>query len=155
MHKLYRFVHFLVRHRNTPFLGGVAVLLLKMLGLEIPKSVKIGKNVEFAHCATGLVIHPWTVIEDNVKIFQGVTIGRADSYKDIKHSKMKGIVIKKGAVLCAGAKILCKEGILTVGENTVIGANAVLLNSTGDNEIWAGVPAVKISSNNQKSIVNS
>lgn len=43
-----------------------------------------------------------------------------------------------------GAKVLCKEGVLTVGKNTIIGANAVLLESTGDNEIWVGIPAKKI-----------
>jgi len=33
---------------------------------------------------------------------------------------------------------------LIVGKNSVIGANAVLFNSTGENEIWAGIPAQKI-----------
>ncbi|MFQ7842579.1 MAG: acyltransferase, partial [Thomasclavelia spiroformis] len=51
--------------------------------------------------------------------------------------------IKEGAILCAGAKILGK-GQLTVGRNTIIAANAVLLSSTGDNEVWAGIPAKKI-----------
>ena len=56
-------------------------------------------------------------------------------------SDFKGIVIEKGAVLCVGAKIICNKGILTVGKQTIIGANAVLTKSTGEDEIWAGVPA--------------
>ena len=44
-------------------------------------------------------------------------------------------------VLAPGAKVLCKEGVLRVGRGTVVGANAVLLRSTGEGEMWAGVPA--------------
>lgn len=51
--------------------------------------------------------------------------------------------IKKGACICAGAKILGKDEIV-VGQNTIIGANSVLLQSTGDNETWVGIPAKKI-----------
>ncbi|MDM5157366.1 hypothetical protein QUF88_27180 [Bacillus sp. DX1.1] len=112
--------------------------------MEIPKTVKLGKDVTFVHWAYGTVLHPNTEIEDNVKIYQGVTLGRADIFNSFEESKMNGILIKKGAILCAGSKILCKEGTLTVGENTVIGANSVLLKSTGDNEIWGGIPARKL-----------
>lgn len=144
MNQFIKLVHILSRHRHKRFIGYFSTLFLKTLGLEIPQSVKIGKNVEFAHGATGLVIHPNATIEDRVKIFQQVTLGRADAYIPFEKSKMEGILVKEGAVLCAGAKILCKEGILVVGKNTIIGANSVLTNSTGDNEIWAGVPARKI-----------
>ncbi|WP_158081638.1 hypothetical protein [Paenibacillus selenitireducens] len=48
---------------------------------------------------------------------------------------MEKINIKKGAILCAGSKVLCKKGVLIVGGNTILAANAVLLQSTGDNEI--------------------
>lgn len=51
------------------------------------------------------------------------------------------IVLKENCVIGAGAKILIKSGDLIVGKNSVIGANSVLTKSTGDNEIWAGVPA--------------
>jgi len=50
-------------------------------------------------------------------------------------------VIEDDVILCPGAKVLCKEGVLRVGRGSVIGANAVLLQSTGENEIWAGMPA--------------
>lgn len=44
----------------------------------------------------------------------------------------------------AGCKIIASKGELVVGKGTIIGANAVLLESTGENEIWAGVPAKKV-----------
>jgi len=39
---------------------------------------------------------------------------------------------------------LCKSGTLRVRQSTVVGANSVLLTSTGENEIWAGIPAKRI-----------
>jgi serine O-acetyltransferase len=140
------FINVLVKLREVPVVGKLSFYLLKFLGIEIPLTVRVGKNVEFAHWAYGLVVHPNTIIEDNVKLYQGVTIGRSDIYEHHSKSKMESIVIRKGAIICAGAKVLCKEGVLSVGENTVIGANAVLFSSTGDNEIWVGSPAKKIKS---------
>jgi serine O-acetyltransferase len=96
------------------------------------------------HWASGLVIHPNTIIEDHVKLYQGVTIGRGDIYQDSSISKMEAVVVKKGAILCAGAKVLCNNGTLVIGENTIVGANAVLTQSTGTNEVWGGIPAKKL-----------
>ena len=92
----------------------------------------------------GIVIHPSTIIEDNVTIFHQVTCGRGDLYGNaphVKKSTFKGVLLKEGCILCVGAKVLGKDGIITVGKNTIIGANSVLTVSTGDNEIWAGIPA--------------
>lgn len=53
------------------------------------------------------------------------------------------IDIQDDVILCAGCKVLSK-GKLTIGKGTIIGANAVLTQSTGENEIWAGIPAKRI-----------
>ena len=139
-----KLIHLLISLSKIKLIGKVFLILLKLLTIEIPKEAQISKTVRFKHWSTGLVIHPNTMIEDDVHIYQGVTIGRADAYKDYSESNMQKIIIRKGAVLCAGAKILCKTGVLEIGENTVIGANAVLLTSTSPNEVWAGSPAKKI-----------
>jgi serine O-acetyltransferase len=131
----------LVTARNTPMIGKVAYYLLKILGMEIPLAVKIGADFELAHGGFGVVIHPCTTIGKRVKLYPGVTLGRADIFRPADQSKFEGIVVEDDAILCPGAKILCKEGILRVGRGSVIGANAVLLESTGINEIWAGIPA--------------
>ncbi len=131
----------LVYARNQPLLGGIAYYLLKALGIEIPRSVRVGSDLELAHGSFGLVIHPATTIGDRVKIYPGVTLGRADIYRPASESRFSGIVVEDDAILCPGAKILCKEGVLKVGRGTVVGANAVLLESTGENEVWAGIPA--------------
>lgn len=131
----------LVYSRNKPVLGSIAYYTLKILGIEIPKSVRIGKDFELAHGGFGVVIHPNTVIGDRVKIYPGVTVGRSDVHLPIEKSAFEGIIIENDVILAAGAKVLCKDGILQVKQGTIIGANAVLSSSTKENEIWAGVPA--------------
>ena len=127
--------------RRLPLLGGIAYFVLKLLGIEVPRSVRIGENVALEHGGFGVVIHPESEIGDRVKIYPGVTLGRADIHHPIELSKFDRIVIEDDVILAAGAKILGKEGVLRVGKGTVVGANAVLLESTGHDEMWAGIPA--------------
>jgi len=115
--------------------------LWELVGVEIPGAVRIGIDVELAHGGFGVVIHPNSVIGDRVKIYPGVTLGRADIYQPISQSGFKGITIESDVILSPGAKVLAKEGVLVVGRGTVLGANAVLLTSTGEGEVWAGIPA--------------
>jgi len=134
----------LVYTRTNPILGRIAYLTLKILGIEIPNSVTIGKEFELAHGGFGVVIHPQTTVGDRVKMYPGVTLGRADVHLPIERSGFDGIVIEDDVILASGAKVLCKSGTLYVRQGTVVGANSVLLISTGEHEVWAGMPAKKI-----------
>jgi len=138
------FYTFLVYARRWPLVGRLAYLALKALGAEIPRSVVIGTGFLLHHGGVGVVIHPKTVIGDRVGIYPGVTLGRADVHHPISASRFEGLRIEDDVILGAGAKVLCSQGILRVGRGTMVGANAVLLESTGENEIWAGIPAHKI-----------
>jgi serine O-acetyltransferase len=131
----------LVYARTWPLLGRLAYYLLKLLGVEIPRSVPIGTDFELAHGGFGVVLHSRSVIGDRVKIYPGVGLGRADIYSPMEKSNFEGIVVEDDVILAPGCKVLGKEGILHVRRGTVVGANAVLLQSTGKFEIWAGVPA--------------
>jgi serine O-acetyltransferase len=122
-------------------IGKLAYLGLKLLGVELPRPVPIGTDLEIAHGGFGIVIHSKARIGSRVKIYPGVTLGRADIYKPASESHFESIVINDDVILSPGCKVLCKEGILNVGRGTVLGANAVLLESTGEWEIWAGMPA--------------
>lgn len=136
----------LVYARQIPVLGKMFYYLLKLLGSEIPLSVPIGKDFILEHGGYGVVIHSKSKIGDRVHIYQGVTLGRADIYLPGEQSKFEGIEIGDDVILSPGCKVLCKEGVLKVGNGTVVGANAVLLQSTGKNEIWAGAPARMVGS---------
>lgn len=85
-----------------PVIGGMAKRINIILGVDIPRTVKFGKNVVFPHNAIGTVIHDNTVIEDNVKIYQNVTLGRADVYKKESNHAFKGFYIKKEHVFVLG-----------------------------------------------------
>lgn len=131
----------LVYARRSRLYGSLAYFLLKLLGAEIPRPVRVGKEFLLLHGGFGVVIHPRTVIGDRVRVYPGVTLGRADVQHPIGESAFEGIVVEDDCILSSGAKILCKKGVLRIGRGTIVGANAVLLESTGENEIWAGVPA--------------
>ncbi len=130
--------------RHSPVIGKAAYYLLKLLGAEVPLPVKFGEGCLLVHGGYGVVIHPQTVFGNRVKIYPGVTLGRADIYRPAHESKFNGLEIGDDVILAPGAKILCSEGVLRIGKGTVIGANAVVLKSVGDCEIWAGVPAKKV-----------
>jgi serine O-acetyltransferase len=119
----------------------LAYLLLKLLGAEVPPSVQIGPGCLLVHGGFGVVIHPSTRLGQHVKIYPGVTLGRSDIHRPADRSEFAGFEIGDGVILSPGAKVLGKSGIVQLGPGTIVGANAVLLESTGPNEIWAGIPA--------------
>jgi len=129
---------------------------LKLFGVEIPPTVQIGEGFQLAHGGVGVVLSQGTIIGNNVKIFQGVTLGFADEYLPMEQlpahlltvERIGRIIVEDDAVIGAGAKVMFKYGqTLTVGRGAVLGANAVVLSSVPPGEIWAGVPARKVGIN--------
>jgi len=116
-------------------------------GCDIKYQVVIGKGVKFWH-PTGVVIGHGTVIGNDVQIWQNVTIG--------EHGKpdapKKYPLIKDGARIYAGAVIM---GDITIGENAIIGANAVVNIDVPDNCIAVGVPCRIISSDSNQRVMSS
>lgn len=129
------------RHR---VLGKPARWLHALLGVEIPAAVRIGEGLTVPHRGVGLVVHPRTVIGDRVKLYQGVTIGRYDTYREIGESDFERVVIEDDVVVGAGAVVLGGPGETRLGRGSVVGANSVLTGSTGPGEIWAGAPARRV-----------
>lgn len=129
---------------RLPVIGKIAYYLLKLLGAEIPRPVRIGRGFLLLHGGFGVVVHPRTVIGERVRIYPGVTLGRADVHRPIEQSAFEGIVVGDDVIISSGAKVLCREGVLRLGRGTIVAANAVLLESTGEDEIWAGVPARRV-----------
>ncbi len=89
------------------------------------------------------VIHYKCVMGDNVTIMQGVTIG--GNMGKTKNG-VEAPIIGNGVFIGPGAKIL---GPITIGDNSIIGANAVVINDIPKNSLAAGVPAKVIKNINK------
>lgn len=111
------------------------------LNLSIPAAVRIGSDLKLLHYGFGTVIYPEVSIGDRVRIYHQVTVGRKDAHLPWEQSRFERVEIGDDVVLFPGCKVLGGAGVTRIGNGTIVGANAVLLNSTGENEIWAGNPA--------------
>lgn len=127
-------------------LGPIATVGLRLLGVNVPPSVIIGKSLELPHGAVGLVVHANTIVGSGVKLYQGVTLGRSDTHLSAQATKVGGhIEVGDGAMIGANACILFRSGsVLTIGAGAVVGANSVVLSSVPPGEIWAGNPARRV-----------
>lgn len=135
----------LLRWRRRKYIGPAVIQFLMICGVDIPPEVEIGEDLTLWHRGQGVVIAPRTRIGDRVHVFHQVTIGGKDP--TLRHDKpqdWEGVVIADDVILCAGAKVLAGRTLLTVGRGTIVAANAVLLHSTGEYEIWGGMPARRI-----------
>lgn len=133
----------LVYLQKRAVLGPVARLVLWILGVDVPKQVRVGSGLKLGHPTAGIVVHPSTTIGDNVTIFHGTTIGRAEAWRPSSEmSNSEGVSVGSDVVIGAGAVVLFRGGARTIlGDGAIIGANAVLTHSVGPGEIWAGNPA--------------
>jgi serine O-acetyltransferase len=86
---------------------------------------------------TGVVIGETSVIEDNVSIFQGVTLGGTGKETGDRHPK-----VREGVLLSASSTIL---GNVEIGKNAKIAAGSVVLNDVREGTTVAGVPAKEVS----------
>jgi len=94
-------------------------------GIDIHPGALIGKNFCIDH-GTGIVIGGTTIIGDNVKIYQGVTLGALSVAKDMASQK-RHPTIEDYVVIYSGATIL--GGDTTIGHHSVIGGNVWLVES--------------------------
>jgi serine O-acetyltransferase len=95
-----------------------------LTGIDIHPGAKIGKNFFIDH-GTGVVIGETTEIGDNVKLYQGVTLGALSFPKDEKGNIIKGRkrhpTIGNNVVIYSGATLLGADAV--IGDNVVIGGN--------------------------------
>lgn len=99
---------------------------------DIHPASRMGKGIFIDH-ATGLVVGETAVVEDNVSMLHGVTLGGTGKAGGDRHPK-----IRHGVLIGAGAKIL---GNIEVGHCSKVAAGSVLLTSIPNNKTVAGVPA--------------
>jgi serine O-acetyltransferase len=137
------FIEKLIYARNKPILGPVIRQMLLLLSVEVPPQVGIGSDLRVEHRGNGLVLSANTRIGDRVRLFHQVTTGVKDNL-DGRPLPYDAIILEDDVVVYPGARILGGAEPTIVRQGAIVLANAVVTKSTGEWEIWAGVPARKI-----------
>lgn len=137
---LYPGIHALMYHRVAHFFYRLRLLFLARVigtlgrfftGIEIHPGAVVGSPVFIDH-GMGVVVGETAVVGNNVLLYQGVTLGGTGLYKGKRHPTIGNNVVVGG-----GAKVL---GNITVGDNSYIGANAVVISDVPQNATVVGVP---------------
>lgn len=133
---LYRFAHSL-HSRGVPLLPRILQhLILLLFNTYLPRTARIGAGTVLAYGGIGVVVHGDAVIGRNCVIGQGVTIGAAEGFASRRPNACPRI--GDDVYIAAGARLL---GNIRIGNQVIIGANAVVLKDVADHEVVVGAPA--------------
>ena len=127
----HRLAHRLWR-ANIRFLAyAIAYLARGITGVEIHPAARLGPRLFIDH-GMGVVIGETAEVGSDVTIYHGVTLGGVSLERGKRHP-----TVEEGVVIGAGAKVL---GAITVGKNTRIGANAVVVKDVEPDRVVVGIP---------------
>jgi serine O-acetyltransferase len=128
----HRLAHWLWNRERKDFAYYLQSRSSAMLQCDIHPNARIGGGIFLDH-ATGLVVGETAVIDDDVSMLHGVTLGGTGKEAGDRHPK-----IRRGVLIGAGAKIL---GNIEIGHCARIASGSVVLKSVPHNKTVAGVPA--------------
>ncbi len=144
---VYRFGHarFVIKNKIIRAPWTILYVILHKLteifcGISIGSTARIGRRLTIEHHGC-IVIHGDSVIGDDCLIRHGVTLGNT-GYKDLYGAPTLGNRVQIGA----GAKLL---GRITVGDDAIVGANAVVTRDVAEHAIVGGVPARPIAAHSE------
>jgi serine O-acetyltransferase len=127
----HRLTHWLWLRNMRLLARWVSQLMRSLTGIEIHPGATIGPNLFIDH-GMGVVIGETAEVGSCVTLYHGVTLGGTSLNKGKRHPTLEDNV-----VVGAGAKVL---GAITIGENSRIGANAVVVKTVPPNSVVVGVP---------------
>ena len=107
-------------------------LVRSLTGVEIHPGATIGRRLFIDH-GMGVVIGETAVLGDDITLYHGVTLGGTSSVRERRHP-----TIGDRVTIGAGASVL---GPLTIGHDSIIGANAVVVRDAPPNSVLTGIPA--------------
>lgn len=130
-------VHYRIAHKlyNAGFKALARILMgctQFLTNIDIHPACKIGRRIFIDH-GIGVVIGQTAEVGDDVTLYQGVSLGGVSLEKTKRHPTLEA-----GVVVGSGAKIL---GNITIGKNSKIGANSVVIKDVPPNSTAVGVPA--------------
>ncbi len=126
---IYRIAHVL-HEQGVPWLPRIMTEYAhRITGMDIHPGAQIGRHFFVDHC-TGVVIGETSEIGDNVRMYQGVTLGgfrfKTDESGNLLRGYKRHPTIEDDVIIYSNASIL---GPITVGKGSVIGANVFLTHS--------------------------
>lgn len=128
---LYRIGHWCYIH-HIPFIPTLCRLSMFMFhGSRVPLKVKIGKGTRFTARGMGVIMNGDEIIGENCQIAHHVKMLRKNPFKECAHIGNR-VWIGSGAVIMGNVKI---------GDDVIIGANAVVTKSIPAGCIVGGIPA--------------
>jgi serine O-acetyltransferase len=127
----HRLTHWLWKRNMRLLARWISQLMRSLTGIEIHPGATIGPYLFIDH-GMGVVIGETAEVGSCVTLYHGVTLGGTSLNKGKRHPTLEDNV-----VVGAGAKIL---GAITIGENSRVGANAVVVKSAPPNSVVVGVP---------------
>lgn len=127
----HRAAHWLFKRRWFTTARIISQFSRFMTGIEIHPGAVIGRRFFIDH-GMGVIIGETCEIGDDVVLYQGVTLGGTGKEKGKRHP-----TIGNNVVISSGAKVL---GSFTVGDNSRIGSNAVVLSEVPANSTVVGIP---------------
>jgi len=128
---IHRITHWLWKHNLKLIARWLSQLARWTTGIEIHPGATLGSGFFIDH-GMGVVIGETAEVGTDVTIYHGVTLGGTSLNKGKRHP-----TIGDRVVIGAGAKVL---GAITIGEDSRIGANAVVVKSVPANSVVVGVP---------------
>jgi len=120
---------------RTGLAHAVSLLNLRMTGAEFLVGCRIGQGLVMRH-PQGIVVGHGAVVGEDCTILQGVTLGQR--HLDGSDPEDGYPTLGARVVVGAGAAIL---GTVIVGDDAIIGANAVVLQDVDSHDVVVGVPA--------------
>lgn len=128
----YRIAHWLWREGRHPMALFFQSRISELFDVDIHPAAKLGRGIMIDH-ATGVVIGETAVVEDDVSMLHGVTLGGTGKETGDRHPK-----VRRGVLLSMGAKVL---GNIEIGEYSRVGAGSVVLKSVPSGCTAVGIPA--------------
>ncbi|SHF29979.1 serine O-acetyltransferase [Kaistia soli DSM 19436] len=128
----HRLAHYLWRRGRRDFAYYLQSRSSAVFQVDINPAVQMGKGIFFDH-ATDIVIGETAILEDDVSILQGVTLGGTGKEIGDRHPK-----VRHGVLIGAGAKVL---GNIEIGHCSRVASGSVVLHAVPPNTTVAGVPA--------------
>jgi serine O-acetyltransferase len=128
----YRFGHWLWKRGRTHLARHMQSRASETFAVDIHPAARVGQGVMLDH-GTEVVVGETAVIDDDVSMLQGVTLGGTGKQSGDRHPK-----IRRGVLIGAGAKIL---GNITVGEGAKVGAGSIVLEDVEPFTTVVGNPA--------------